>query len=446
MTLSTWVYHCNLKMLIIKLSLFILMTLSLASDLKNSSKEAIDETSQKVKTTNTEISTNAGKIEHYENNTTTFLSSGYALSSTGEYRYDPLTVKKIDEALGHIFDANLSLIMGFYIYNRSFDDLHERVMDGIRQINEDNLDIDFYSKSFASQLNSLLKYSFDSLNKRATFWHDLFRLLFKWTLFMRQKFADNDDAFEEIAIDAETLYFTVISRNLSVFDFQIPKYASTSPLNPKKFDFSIFHTLIKYELLEDINIFSTFNLVLSDFYGHGNGEKKFSCQELRIEYFNGNFNNNKLLELMLLIYDHRGNIKTCLLQNNSAPKLFPDLTFEESTLDGFPQKIKIPIRKAIENLEVRYMSIPIAEFFLDNDLHFQIRNSTDLVVILKMLTEADFLSKKPLSEFITFMIHTVNNDVAPEYRWSQLKFKLFMEQQKEKGFTKDEYINYIGMA
>jgi len=198
-----------------------------------------------------------------------------------------------------------------FVQTKSLDNLYDRVLKAL-DLEPSRKVPTFVNSDFASKIHSILVTKADPNGlitslEGSSFWFDLTRLLFKWALYMRQFFYDNQEAFEEAMKPLKEI-LKIIQRNAK--EISLPE--DFTLITSNGFDEGMktaifFRDLINEELIKDDQSFEKFDIALRKFYVL----HQESCDELRNEFFSGNFNTDPLLRLLMVTFDPLGKIKRC---------------------------------------------------------------------------------------------------------------------------------------
>jgi len=305
-------------------------------------------------------------------------------------------------------------------YDRALYDLYERVIDKLKISSREKTSLNFYSKDFGEKLESLLIGNRLLLPLSKFFYHDLRRLLFKWGIYIRQ-IIDNDPLeFDKMLKVIERIESIVnekitLSYDLSLYHGSaILKESTTEEKEKKNIGTFMFKLLIKYEFIENFNIFFIFASAIKDFYL----TRHFNCKQLRRKYFNGDFNNDILLKFLIIMHDPIGEMKKCFpvaeyLEFETFDHLHPSSSssFSSSKNRNFnsfsSDDSSISTRKSIltldylENLAKKgptdividcmaLVSSSIIKFFLKNNLKFVLLNKGECSDLIFKLKEEKF--------------------------------------------------------
>jgi len=119
-------------------------------------------------------------------------------SSILERIKDDFILKEIFNALPKDMPTVLIDIMGDYskYHNDTIDEFYNRIRNELASVTGRTI-LDLYDPSFMSSLLKLVRDNKEKFSSSHDFWYDLERLLFKYALSMREKFANNDELFEK---------------------------------------------------------------------------------------------------------------------------------------------------------------------------------------------------------------------------------------------------------
>lgn len=310
-------------------------------------------------------------------------------------------------------------------------------------------ELNFYNLDFSNKLHQRIS-SKNDIGFDDLFWYDLLRLLFKWSIYIKQ-FA-NTEEFEE-AMTSVRLLTSMIDRQAAIFFF-----VDFSNLEFSK-DFSgELKQLMDYEIMERIDdIFPIFHSALERFY-----TGQIDCIQLKNEYFGGNFEGDLVLKSMFYTYDPVGKIKRCFQErememerendivssrenrksNSSSLSLSISFLTSSSSSDSDsiskmdflrikPDKIRKPKLSCME-----FTSKKIIDTILESNQKFTVECSIDLIVLLKKLKESNSLTRKPLNEMIDLYLSNKT------FGWSKEEFIEYLDLQRD-NISKSDYKEYL---
>lgn len=380
--------------------------------------------------------------------------------------------KFVQEYQSNIPEVLVEVIAG-YDYNDEFIEFYEKIMDKLEsliKVKEGNkMEAekremscpDFYKDTFASQLLSLILKEEDSIHSHDPFWHELYRLLFKWVIHMRRTFSIDNIKFDNAVQTIKPLLLLISKKNLSL---ALVKTSLSQLEKEDEFDFSMFQHLIQYELLERIDLFHIFNQIKNDFYPLTDeiikkDDNSISCRDLEIKYFGGNFNNDLLLKFILVMYDPQERMRSCFPKEKSmfskkegeAESLYQLATSlhhhhqqQEREKDCSLDKRFTPRQvDFFERINMHYVGVFVLRSIFNSNLKFIIETSSKLIILLKRLDRAGLLTKKPPREIIKLDIYGENFKF---YRgWNRDEFiKLLNEKGEETSpIDHDRYLQFI---
>jgi hypothetical protein len=331
----------------------------------------------------------------------------------------------------------VKLISSFNYDPSSFLEFYNRIMNDLRVSRDRRATLSFHDPNFASRLQEILTEEMKrGFHAEQSFWYDLLRLLFKWTLFMRQKFADNDRDFELSMISVKSI-ITMIYNN----GFMDDQAFISEFLSEAEFNFSIFEDLMKYELFDNPHILEYFiKYVINDLDPNGNGDwSNISYDQIRNKHFHGNFNNNPLLKLIF------ASLIPWTSENDIKEKYFPgtggqldfiathEFVLAMSRFYLFQNHIlkrDIHIIESIDDEE--YISSFMVKFFLRNNLGFRISSSSCLVSFLARLDRLGLLSHEGENGGVMSLLERIIKfkiDSEKTWRWDITIFKEYLERE-----------------
>lgn len=307
----------------------------------------------------------------------------------------------------------------------------------------------FDNPTFATQLFDMIKLKKVEIPFLDQFWHDLFRLLFKWTLYMRELYSHNDLLFEHAVKDVKWLII-VINNNTKFHSDH------SQLLDMGRFDFSIFQHFIEYEAYDNPQILEKFINHIFSFEHHFHDipkDLKVTLVKIKKEHFNGNLWSKPLLALMLLQFVPQ------VIREKIKGEYFPgeklNFTGNDHLISAFSEfylakrdgrlgdKDKIAI---IEVVHGYYVSSSMIEFFLKNNLQFRLCLSSDLVFILRLMNSLGLLQQvSSLSKIFKFEFEEGVQDETV-WKWSSQRFEEYLNEAKINGNEREKYIALIREA
>lgn len=366
---------------------------------------------------------------------------------------------------------DIGKIIGCYEYKNPHDKLYEKIMNKLNALNvieEENkgernenqplllCSLDFYKRDFLGKIHQILIGKEWLFGKFNLFWYDLLRLVFKWTIHMKQQETLNDENEENE--ESKSLF----QKTLNPIIMMINENTTCLVINPSIFDLNDFQSNSAVYILSQLticeissrpNIISLFQFIIFGFY-----QGLFNCEELKRDYFDGNFNSNILLKIMIYLYDPIGQLKNCLLSliqcvNSYFPLIASDSSLSFKAQEGKRDQKAIICQShekdGINNLfwkfenfrifDMNLVTISVIKFYLSINQKFKILFSSDLVSLLKKLKKSGLLKKRLLERIIKF-------DTGHEYLWDQKKFLEHLNRQWEmKLLAIEDYSEYINL-
>lgn len=146
--------------------------------------------------------------------------------------------------------------------------------------------------------------------------------------------------------------------------------------------------MVKWELLDHPQMFSLFKFLVQDFYlnkEEGMEGTSLNCDEFKKKYFGSSFNNDFLLQIMILIYDSIGEMKACI-PGYRAP-LFPSIVNPPTctTLKEYIDSSRFPNVENIEITNIDYLSKFVIKSFLKMKKKFPIKDKYEFISFSKKL-------------------------------------------------------------
>lgn len=330
-----------------------------------------------------------------------------------------------------------------------YEELLKRIMIGLfeteEEEEEETLNLDFYSKDFAGQLLNILNSKEEiikELESNDPFWNDLARLLFKWVLYIKSQFS-NDEEFEEIMGQIGDI--SSIMERKGDFEFPI-QFDLNSEMNNDEFE--TLKELIDYELAEKNSIFERFSLALNNFYNSKRmkGElgrisrnenkrlKKLDCEKLKNDHFEGDFINDPLFEYLIVFYDPWGEMRQECFPGKWHRNLKLDLEFEMNSIHFENLKINGP--KDLKVNDANFANSEIIDFLIQSNRRFSILEHEDLLNLLERI-KPELLSGELLEKIVEFKLD-------PKPHWDQNTFeKYLMEGFKDEMISEEKYYEYL---
>lgn len=353
------------------------------------------------------------------------------------------------------FPIDISHVVASFIYDKPFNDLYDKVMNAL-EIPKAKIHLDFHDENFLNQLYPFLLSGKKKFSRSDIFWYDLERLVFKWALFMRQKFAnllisnenDKNETKNENENNQLASRWNSISSNIESIIFLIR--ISSPPTFSNDFDlecmdrnsFVVFKLLINCEILEHSSIINSFNLILDDFYN-----RKFDCNQIKIKYFNGNFKSDLLLSFTIVFYDSVGGLREACFSNGDYSELSFS-PFNPPMESSFSNLVNSKLNSSDDYFEISvmsYISDSIMESFLLYNKRFLILNSFKLSILLNRFNDKwkILLKSKSLNEIIEFefKINGINSR-----QWNEGIFKKFLKEAKNENYiSESNYYFYLNL-
>jgi len=284
--------------------------------------------------------------------------------------------------------------------------------------------------------------------------------LFKWILYIRKLFANDDAVFEKTIKDAITILFMVYPHKKPSYSENDQDNINKEGLSPSidsinnenlsissKFEFSLLSHLVRYESYDNLHVlhYFLFNIV-NEIYNEEH-ELIMTCKEIENYHFNGNFNYKPLLKLMLISFTPikvSKELKRKCFKNENYSEFLPESTFTNSLLKLYSGNYSSSQEIAtLEFVIVRYMSNSTINFFLNNQLRFRVSTNYWLVSILKKMDKMGLLSLKglPIKNMFTFFKFG-----SPEWRWDGDRYIELLNQGRCANIlSQEEYDKYCNL-
>lgn len=339
------------------------------------------------------------------------------------------------------FPVDIINLIYDYCYWENYLELYEKIMRRLNLSQEDRNGLNFHNLNFPNQLYWIIAVKKVSIYRYESFWFDLTRLALKWIFYMRQTVRDRKD-FDEMDAIMKKITIHLSKKTRLNISFDLIHLESSAG---KKSNFFTLKELINCEIAERPNVNSIFNSISDRFY-----KGEINCKSLENEYFASNFDNDQLLKSMILLHDHEGKIKKCLLtpssnhsisstsKNDSSNSFFSSFLsiflpfthmFMTSSLYSIPFSNESSSDEVsdddFEIYHMKFISKPIINFFMENKKKIKIWSSHDLIVLLKKLKELKLLTRKIIENSTEF------NIVDPDQVSRMDQFKEYLTKEKE---------------
>lgn len=349
--------------------------------------------------------------------------------------YNPDRVKKINEILHDLcqnhpsipsrqeFPQDLGKLIGSYDHINPIRDVYDQVMSKLIlfEIKEKNLD--FHDDVFPSQFSLLLKKI--SIPKYNLFWYDLSRLVFKWTIIMRQRII-NDIEFSKVLENIEFIILAIFEKGGLFLPFNFEFESMDSVI------FELFKKLIKFEFIENPHIFPSFASILKHFYGiekEITKEKRIDCKELKMNYFNGNYNKNILLKYLIVMYDPKGRLAECIIQDDPQSRILRESLFDlKEITEAYIENLRIRGPKNLEIPITSYISKSVIEFCLSTGKRVFVTDCLHLIHLLRKLKEMESLSMEIIERIVGFEHDSLDEE---SLLWNQEIFEKLLDDYRE---------------
>lgn len=388
-----------------------------------------------------------------------------AIHNTLDGIYERLT----DSNSHGIFPIEISKMIGIYEHsNKPLMDVYEKVIKKLNLSMKELEVLDFNSSNFANQLVSIISSRKLEILPFNFFWYDLSSLLFKWMIFMKQEIANIDgDGNGDKDKNVKNEKFKEISKSLRLIDFTISSIGyfhipDGFDLDSIKCSLENFKNLTRSEMFENPIIFQIFAFAIRDFYlfpfspsspfnNHSHSSERDRkkrkitrniCNELKIKYFNGDYNKNILLKYLMIMYDPEMKLRNCILEDDEDNSNFLKDSSRsiEITLD-YIEELKFKGPKELEITNVNYASQSIINFFLSIGKRFPIADEYDLFNLLKRLKEANLMKREIVERIVGFKAYSVATGEFLE--WNQNKFKHYIHEYSSYNHCEIESNEYL---
>lgn len=324
-----------------------------------------------------------------------------------------------------VFPIGISRMIYGYEGIDSFRYVYDKVMIRFNISEKERSNLDFYAEDFPEKLHSIITSKNKIYYKSMLSNCHLAKLLFKWMIYMNQKFVENDEKAEMISKSIKS--FIIVSYNK---DLRIPIEFTFKFMNGVFYH--RFIDLIVSEIFENSHIFDSLASVIEYFYSKW-GRKKVSCNDLQMKWFNGkSFDENILLKWSIILYDPIGEMRKCIpfdrryriysqhwiesLFNFFSPTIITRNYLNNLRLNG-PQDYAI--------LRTEYITKSMIEFFLKTKRKFWIVSNEHFILLLGKLKEDGLLTMKFLKGIIGF-----REEIWESPEWNQEMFERFLKRCK----------------
>ena len=205
-----------------------------------------------------------------------------------QFKFDPILMEIFKTLPKDIPIVIINIISDYSFHDPTIDEYYDRIKNELMAISERVIP-NLYDPSFIIYLSELVKNSEKGIPKSDSFWDDLARFLFKYTLSMRRTFSNDNQLFEKSVKDIKDIMIIPHEKGSWYID-------TSKAHNMTDFDLLIFDYLVKYEIFDHPQLLEAFikNIINKD------AILKMTLNEIEKRYCNGNFNNNPLLQLMLI--------------------------------------------------------------------------------------------------------------------------------------------------
>lgn len=365
---------------------------------------------------------------------------------------NPYRVREVNESLHEIYQvstispqdllSNLCDLIGTYDYDNNFQDLFEQIMNELRMFkNKGYQHLNLYNENFIEQFYQILLVNkkIKSFPPKNLFWYKLSRLVFKWTIYMKQKtatttsFNSKNNNFKKISKSLELIGDLIYENG----NLKIP--SSFKLKNLELETLTRFKHLLYAEFLEHSYLFHSFVSVIKYFYK--TNETNVSCEELKNDCFDGNYESNILLKYLIVMYDPKGEMRACIIKDDDHSSALKYLHSVKMITREYLERLKIKGPKNLEIISFRYISKPILQFYLSTNRKFHVDGAYCLVHLLKLLKTEIVLTKEVVENLFEFKFN------GKVHGWDQRTFKRLVKRYKSRYVTQldeqtecDEYL------
>jgi len=318
-------------------------------------------------------------------------------------------------------------------------EFHNRIMNRTRQVIKEEVTFDPYDDAFMPHFLKLFQNKMTGLGSLGyRFWIDLERFLFKWMLFKRKVFADDDKLFEESIKGAKQVIAMV--NIMASYSIDVIKLQSMT-----NFDFFPFENLVKYEMFDYPRLFELFVMNIID----NEGNLKMTLDEIEKIYCNGNFNKNPLLQMMITQFAFSNSSREQIKKKGWTTSR------DVNSLDNrrFSTYLHCIYSKGEEREEYEYeisnieslwpskLSQSTIKFFLDNNLKFITSDFRSIVLFIERIGYMGELPKGVLIDDIGKFKNEVNGKI---HKLDKNFLKRYLTTKKEgKYISPEDYDDYI---
>lgn len=382
--------------------------------------------------------------------------------------HDPIRTRLTNEILHEIHGisiiphqdlfSSIANIIGTFDFIDPLWDIQNNVMRGLKLSLDEWKELNFYSENFVNQLGLILVSSSNSKKNDLRLWmnenfcHDLSSLVFKWMIHMKQRIAIDN----EISLDSSSISppfkndrFKNILKSIQEISLIIYKMGNLKiSLNfnlesMNSSELKKFKLLIKSEFYENPHLFPIFTLAIQDFYDLETGGKKMTCHQFKSKYFGGNYEKNILLEYLIFMYDPRGEMRKCIMRDDSQMKFLNVFEFEEDLDSIYFYDLKLKGPKNLEIADPRYASRFIINFFLSSNRRIPIDTFYDLIRLLRRLKESELLEEETIKKIVGFESFGLLEWDREKFREYINRYKKYFEANQERIDECNKYLKLI---
>lgn len=219
------------------------------------------------------------------------------------------------------------------------------------------------------------------------------KLLFKWLIHMRQKFADNDGEFKGISENMEPFVLELYEKDLNI------------PMNFDRNDMGwgvrlSFDQFLKAEFLENSHLFPTFASIVRSFYDDL-GQQRITCQELENKYFgDGGYNTNVILKYLITIHDPKEGLMECILNKDKHVHML--YLFLNQSIPNFLIDLESKGHLYLEIPPQKYLDMHSSEYFLKIGKRIAIKNCEEFFHLSEILNGSNLSNMDALKKIVKF--------------------------------------------
>jgi len=212
------------------------------------------------------------------------------------------------------------------------------------------------------------------------------------------------------------------------------------------FIFPLFKDLVPFEVLEDPHTLEKFiKQLVPDLYDGDSFELKATCESIKQKYFDGDFNKDPLLKLMIISL-----VPPKVREKLQDQRWFPDesLGLYSGNYDFFIAISKLysgaqctsKDLTPIEGLLQFSMTRLTMKFFSENGLGIRVDNTRHISGLLKTMEESGMLRGISIKNVLKFPF-----DNETIWKWDEATFRRLLEEEMHlpKVISREEHDKYI---